>query len=169
MTKPTDSVLAKTGESFLNFSCCGGNDDPLPGHTMDCSEYPGINPMDEILDENKRLREALEMAVTEINRAIPLIRKWTNINSVNGPDLQDAGNILSCILSRLPKEQNQYLERTLASLAESKGEKLRAERDRYQTALEECKLYLDKPGMTNRERAVFNTIRQVLADQDNTR
>lgn len=49
--------------------------------------------------------------VAEINRAIPLIRKWTNINSSLGPDLQEAGNILSGILARLPNEQTEYLAR----------------------------------------------------------
>lgn len=64
------------------------------------------------MDDWRRIQDAerkIETAVAEINRAIPLIRKWVNINSVNGPDLQDAGNILSGILSRLPNEQTQYL------------------------------------------------------------
>lgn len=59
-------------------------------------------------------RGKLDSVVADINRAIPLIRKWTNINSFMGPDLQEAGNILSGILAGLPESQARYLEQYVA-------------------------------------------------------
>lgn len=57
-------------------------------------------------------RSKLRRVIEGLNKAIPLIRKWTNINSSMGPDLQEAGNALSYILAQLPEEQTAYLERS---------------------------------------------------------
>jgi len=69
-------------------------------------------------------QERLQHFVEEINRAIPLIRKWANINSSMGPDLQNAGNILSGLLAASPKEQNEYLDRTHANPASGRWQEM---------------------------------------------
>lgn len=90
------------------------------------NEYEGETPADHVYDllcelakshevlrgQVEALRAALESTVDKLNQALPLIRKWGNINSSMGPDLQEAGNILAGILASLPEEQTAYLKRT---------------------------------------------------------
>lgn len=54
--------------------------------------------------------EIIQEAFIAMNTSIPLIRRWTNINSSMGPDLQNAWNVLSSFLAKYPAFQNRYLE-----------------------------------------------------------
>lgn len=57
----------------------------------------------------------LEKAIAAINEALPKIRKWSNINSVMGPDLEEAGNILALVLCENPHLQIKYLSKKIGT------------------------------------------------------